>query len=93
MGRSTQLRLAQFCQYFEDKVSYGGRVENNIGKGNSAKGKEEQKTCNDSSIGSCVRATVTEARRHTCDGVCVRGNAYCSKMLAAQQKKTMPWLN
>ena len=29
------------------------------------------------------------------EGVCERKDvhAYCSKMLAAQQKKTMPWLN
>ena len=49
-----------------------------------------------------MRASVTEARVtvYVCvhmprECVCERKyvHAYCSKMLAAQQKKTMPWLN
>ena len=49
-----------------------------------------------------MRASVTEARVtvYVCvhmprECVCERKDvhAYCSKMLAAQQKKTMPWLN
>ena len=59
---------------------------------------KEQKTCHDSSIGSCVRASVTEARVtvYVCvhmprEWVCERKDvhAYCSKLLAAQQKKRL----
>ena len=66
------------------------------GKGKFSQGKGGTKTCDDSSIGSCVRASVTEARVtvyvHTCmprECVCERKDVhtYCSKMLAAQQKQ------
>ena len=68
------------------------------GKGKFSQGKGGTKTCDDStsSIGSCVRASVTEARVtvYVCvhmprDCVCERKDvhAYCSKMLAAQQKQ------
>ena len=66
------------------------------GKGKFSQGKGGTKTCDDSSIGSCVRASVTEARVtvYVCvhmprECVCERKDvhAYCSKMLAAQQKQ------
>ena len=69
--------------------SFYNRTENR-GKGNSAKGKEEQKPV----------TTVALDRVYVCvhmprECVCKRKDvhAYCSKMLAAQQKKTTPWLN
>ena len=68
------------------------------GKGKFSQGKGGTKTCDDSSIGSCVRASVTEARvmvfvcvhvAKECVHVCERKDVHanCSKMLAAQQKK------
>ena len=66
------------------------------GKGKFSQGKGGTKTCDDSSIGSCARASVTEARVtvYVCvhmprECVCERKDvhAYCSKMLAAQQKQ------
>ena len=62
------------------------------GKGKFSQGKGGTKTCNDSSIGSCVRASVTEAHVTVYVWVhmpreCVYErkdvHAYCSKMLAA----------
>ena len=94
------------CVYFTENTGFDScTLQRRIwkqGKGKFSQGKGETKTCHDSSIGSCVRASVTEARvtvyvcvhmRREC--VCERKDvhAYCSKMLAAQHKKTTPWLN